>query len=282
MVLHGRSLELHIPRGPPQTCQCARPTLSLTGRMYTFAQMAQKTCLFCADSADSNEHFWPKWMLPLIDRSNPLRITRAEGKSRSFSGDFQIGCVCSTCNQNWMSRLEGEVTPIMTPMLSGSGVELSQAQQIVLSEWVTKTAMVFEGVRPRAARHFFSDSCRRAFRAQRIIPALTKIQIGRFVPGGLFCTGFDFSLPIGEFDAGIGFVITFVAGQFVAQIISLQPDPPNQGQDCQLTIKSGNWSKMLVDVWPVSQKVLWPPCDPFISAEGPFSIRYLSERHGPL
>lgn len=243
--------------------------------------MAQKSCLFCANPANSHEHFWPKWMLPLVDRSNPLRITRPGGPSRSFSGDFEIGCVCSTCNKTWMSHLEVEVTPILTPMLSGAGVELSDARQTVLSEWITKTAMVFEGVRPRIARHFFSDSCRRAFRAQRIIPALTKIQIGRFVPGGLFCTGFDFSLPIGDVDAGIGFVITLVAGQFVAQMISLQPDPPYQGQDCHLTIKSGSWSQMLVDVWPTSEDALWPPRDPFITAEGPFSIRYLSERHGP-
>lgn len=56
----------------------------------------------------------------------------------------QHGGICGKCNGGWMSSLENDTIPILTPLVRGEGTisELSDAQRRTLARWMLKTAFV--------------------------------------------------------------------------------------------------------------------------------------------
>ena len=59
--------------------------------------------------------------------------------------DSRVRRVCQVeCNGGWMSRLEGEAAPILTPMILAEQptIELRPEAQLVLARWVLKTALM--------------------------------------------------------------------------------------------------------------------------------------------
>ena len=69
-----------------------------------------------------------------------MRSSRREGGSRL---SLTIPNVCSVCNNEWMSQLEDDTIPILTPMIEGRARQLSAADQCVLFAWAMKTALNF-------------------------------------------------------------------------------------------------------------------------------------------
>ncbi|MCS6897177.1 MAG: hypothetical protein NZM29_04325, partial [Nitrospira sp.] len=73
----------------------------------------------------------------------------------------KVGSVCHSCNNGWMSRLEGDVKPILTPMVLGNSVTLEAQQQERLTTWMTKCAMLYESM--ETGEVFFNELDRRHF-----------------------------------------------------------------------------------------------------------------------
>ena len=123
--------------------------------------MARK-CIFCGGRAGSREHVFPDWLNRVFDELPPpvsaadpprwgqgtvdlrsgTRQDRSWGAKEIASHITKV--VCHSCNTGWMSRLEGRAAPLLTPMIQGRPTALSQADQLVVATWATKTAIVVE------------------------------------------------------------------------------------------------------------------------------------------
>jgi hypothetical protein len=140
--------------------------------------MASRQCIFCLNQANTREHVWPKWILAVVDQNRPYRFGLGNAPEIIISGEFKIRCVCGTCNNGWMSRMEDEVKLCLEPMLRGTMTPLTQSVQTRLSHWAVKIAMVVEAARPKsAADRFYSDEDTRALREKGIIPDMTRVEV---------------------------------------------------------------------------------------------------------
>jgi hypothetical protein len=61
---------------------------------------------------------------------------------------FQQGRFCEDCNCGWMSSLEGQIAPVLKPLLNGerSPFEISESDAFLISRWAVKTALVLSSV----------------------------------------------------------------------------------------------------------------------------------------
>jgi hypothetical protein len=113
-------------------------------------------CIFCPNPSGSNEHAWPEWLTNEIKRiigdpGAPMAYVRSAGSSDLMwvedaleSLEVVVTCVCHTCNQKWMKKLEDRVSIYGKPMMNGQHKTLDPRQQVHLARWATKTAIVFE------------------------------------------------------------------------------------------------------------------------------------------
>jgi len=90
--------------------------------------------------------------------------------------------VCAKCNNEWMSRLEKLVKPILTPMLTGQSIDLDPAKQVALCQWGIKTAMVLEHTLERPETDlYWSKQERRTFATTpHRRPAEAQVFLGRY------------------------------------------------------------------------------------------------------
>jgi hypothetical protein len=126
----------------------------------------QQFCIFCGRPGLSKEHIWPAWTHKIIPREskgknvrvaakvnfpNPkLVVTEMRDERQGSVNTLQIRVVCRThCNNGWMSTLEKQVKPILTPLILGQPVILGEHEQKILATWIAKTTMVFEFARHR-------------------------------------------------------------------------------------------------------------------------------------
>src|SRR5260370_28165312 len=114
--------------------------------------MTKRKCLFCNEDANSKEHVWPQWILRLPPARRPVRQRLGTGKEVTYSGDFKLKGVCSTCNNGWMSELETEVRPILGPIVQDLSIQLDLEDQKKIARWAFKTAIVLEGTKERSMK----------------------------------------------------------------------------------------------------------------------------------
>lgn len=112
----------------------------------------RKGCMFCGATNDlTNEHVIPRWLLreleklnaPLMARHSFLTVTLSE--RRQVFNSLVYGVVCRTCNNGWMSGLEGEVMPYVKILLRVRSLGFLSLLQLEegarpLSLWTLKTA----------------------------------------------------------------------------------------------------------------------------------------------
>jgi len=243
-------------------------------------KMIHRQCIFCLNQANTKEHVWPKWVLAVVDQDRPLRFELGSDPEFLFSGEFKIGCVCGDCNNGWMSRLENEVKPCLEPMLHGTMTPLTQSVQEKLSHWAVKIAMVIEAARPKSASsRFYSDEDSHALREHRIIPDMTRVEVGCFADSGLHVSAGDFTLADGPNNGGCGHVTTIVAGHVILQVSTLKPVSAYYSRNANVAVAIGNWDAYLIDLWPHSKARIWPPPLPFTMGNGPSSVGGLSARY---
>jgi hypothetical protein len=105
-----------------------------------------RDCVFCGGSANSNEHAFPRWLADLVPGEAPLTMRRSGKRPASWESsglDVRVKQVCRECNNTWMSELETRSRPLVSELATDARTApLSHAEQITLSAWLYKTAIM--------------------------------------------------------------------------------------------------------------------------------------------
>lgn len=88
-----------------------------------------------------------------------------------------IKVVCRQCNSGWMSALEEAVRPVLTPMMAGKELALSDTQQALLARWIALKVIVVDANVPQDT--VMTREERSAFMTDHRLPAFLDIWIAR-------------------------------------------------------------------------------------------------------
>lgn len=155
-------------------------------------------CIFCGGGAEpgnpmSAEHLWSDWMASILPQSSehleiaetftqktvPIGVPVRRMRQGS-SNTKRIKVVCQNCNNNWMSKMEAAVKPILTPLILGQKIILSPEMRITLTEWIVLKILVAEhnSYSTSPADPIFDQDARNKFMGVRQIPPWLRIWIG--------------------------------------------------------------------------------------------------------
>lgn len=223
-------------------------------------------------------------MLQTLGHKKPiLRSIEQRQLGKAFHGPVKIKCVCTTCNEGWMSTLEGEVRPYLGTMLHGIVLTLTARQQEMISRWLLKIAMVLEGASLRGRPHFYPQTDREALRLNSAISRGTLVWIGQFAGTGLHVSGEDVWFTVGtNTRAADGCVTTFVVGKLVGQLMTVRFKPEYNRQPIRINSRRGPWNQSLIQIWPARLSVEWPPSLCFLAERGIPSVGDLCYRWRPV
>jgi hypothetical protein len=228
------------------------------------------TCIFCPNSANSKEDMFPRWILERVKTREPL--SRRIGDTRpevTEDQEVRIPCVCMTCNNGWMSRLETKCKPMIGSLLEDLSLALDAEHRKFLSEWALKMAMVNDSYEGHA--RFFTDAECHAFKSNnRKIPDGTGVWAARFTGRTLSAIGSEFRLD-SPTTKGVarGHVFTVCVGHLILQVLSLHKQPDIA--TVAVAASPIKWETLLIPLWPPlkprTQKLTWPPLHNFALIE---------------
>jgi hypothetical protein len=219
-------------------------------------------CIFCGAPANSGEHLFPAWVLRQVNLKNHGFKNVIEGKPVEYivGRDIKMSCVCSSCNNGWMSGLETTAKKFMADMIDGKNHHLTKQEQQTLTEWCIKTAMC-QDTTEHHERFFSQEECY-AFRARRTIPTRTLAWAARCNIKGLDSKGSDFTLLVNDPQtlALRATVFTMQIGQLVLQALVWHMMPEFEDHSAHFLAKSANWDGLTVGLWPTRKGLIkWPP-----------------------
>ena len=225
-----------------------------------------RTCIFCGDPASSKEDAWPLWLLRRIGASGPGEMSAERGRAGVFrwhqaKAGLPIRCVCRSCNNGWMSRLESQAKPVIEQLLGDDPVTLNLDDQKILAAWAIKCVMVCEGLRLEQSWAFTQEE-RAQLRESLALPSRARVWIAKCVNSpGLYCSARDLT---GRAD-GLGFrvsayVATMAFGPLAIQVLnfSLPNLVPSPGE-ITADLVDGPWDSLALQIWPDScPRLPWP------------------------
>ncbi len=212
-----------------------------------------RKCHFCASSADSKEHAWPKWLASRFGGSSSILDIQIGDRTyvvRPTFPEVTVRSVCLECNTGWMSKLEEDAKPAIALLLSDRGGVLNVQEMHLMAAWVLKTAMVFESL-DRANSDFYTPDEREGLRRFLVIPEYTWIWMAGVRDFEAIFTDahrLSTTLTPGAPDA---LLTTLAFGNFAAQVLTVRPTTPGQDRD-QMTFETreGPWIDIQLAVWP--------------------------------
>ena len=104
---------------------------------------ALDACAFCGAADATDEHAFPKWVSRELTKLAPLQMNTDFGPRRINRLEMTAP-VCEKCNTRWLSVLEKDVQPVLTPLIRGQESTLSPAEQRLLAAWAAKTALMLD------------------------------------------------------------------------------------------------------------------------------------------
>lgn len=229
------------------------------------------SCAFCGASGRlTREHVFGKWLgdiglsrdpVPMV--AGPLnRLGRDLGVTPPFRQTVQD--VCGSCNNGWMSRLEGVAKQALTPFILGQPGSLLPGDQGAIAAWVEKTALVAMLVSPEEARANGYGLPRAEYRmlyerreTAEPLPA-SRMWIGRYAGGGRLVSLRVTPLVIAVENTDEpawpqGYAITIVLGELLLHGVRFTTPM----LDLDVSTRSH-----LPQLWPISGPVEWPSGDP--------------------
>lgn len=130
--------------------------------------MGSDRCIFCnvvldasrknLPSSRTEEHVFARWFRDAVvnDRMKMFTATVREGAVLRRHPPLERlvnNAVCRKCNNGWMSRLEGSVTPLFRRLKAGETADTFTNTEIeLLAKWTGKTAAVISHATPQLAR----------------------------------------------------------------------------------------------------------------------------------
>src|SRR5262249_34883588 len=141
--------------------------------------------VFCkkSDSPQSLEDVVAKWMFREYNGPKAAPIYRTDTTtgitttSRGNAGLLTLS-PCRRCNNGWMSVLENRVKPIFSQLMRGQSLALKDSDQLTISKWMLKTAMMYE--QAKGGRIYF-NAIDRTNLYQGVFPMHMNIWAARFV-----------------------------------------------------------------------------------------------------
>lgn len=191
--------------------------------------------------------------------------------------------VCQDCNNGWMSDLENETKPILSPMVADLALHLTEHDQNVLTRWTVKTAMMLDASSRRKGESCHAQALRERLRTHKEVPRLTAIWLGRFFRHELYSRAGRGWFTVNEIPkAAHGCVTTFIFGYLVIQSMTIHAGAEYTEENFpRIRAAFGPWDRTLVQIWPNTGIVNWPPAEFFVST-GPNAIGRLVNRWFPL
>jgi hypothetical protein len=246
-------------------------------------------CLFCDNPANSKEHLWPAWILEGIQPySKRLLSTRGDDPPREIGAigktNVTVKSVCKICNHGWMSDLETESRPILSPMIHDLVAPLSDQQRHVIARWAVKTAIVLgSATQGRKPIFYWRPECESLCR-DSTVPEHTLVWLGHYVRSDLGAWGSQMWLDMpNQSKVAHGCVTTLVVGHLAIQALTIHVRPEYRDKAISFRPNSWgfDWDDILCRVWPIAGSITWPPSLSFQST-GVFSIGSLVVRWRPV
>lgn len=106
-------------------------------------------CAFCGSAGPlTREHLFGQWvskigldLTPVQHHAGPLNgLLRNMGQQPPYRQTVKE--VCASCNNGWMSRLEGIAGRALTPLILGQPQIIAAEDQAAIAMWVQKTALI--------------------------------------------------------------------------------------------------------------------------------------------
>lgn len=222
-----------------------------------------RQCRFCDQRANSLEHIWPEWVLDTVKSRQPMRQVIGKSAPKILKAEVRIKAVCKTCNEGWMSQLEGTSIPVLRPLIQDIPISLEKEKQNTIVLWATKTAMLVDAVRPQSM-FYTQDECL-DFRHKSLIPRRTIIWLGRFFESALCLDGTDIRVDLSKEVTGIanGCVTTILVGHVVIQVVTVRALPEYNNTIIGIDPRPGPWDSALIRILPKSPTFMWPPQNSF-------------------
>jgi hypothetical protein len=243
--------------------------------------MAKTLCPFCnLPNKITNEHIWARWIGPFIGIGAIDVLDRLMGETKPTgavhrltsevtSRDIRFGsselshkvkAACSQCNTGWMSALESDIVPILSPMIcSGAPIRLTRKARTLIAAWATKTAMVCEylGSSPEHPI-YFTPAERRWVMEKRRPPQDVHIWIGHCdAPHAIQGSNLHLKATAVDNSDGYAYLCTHAIGHFAFQIFSYRAI---LAKTDYVRVRKGPWEESLFRIWPQNNKpVVWPP-----------------------
>jgi hypothetical protein len=222
-----------------------------------------RQCLFCPNPVNSNEHVFSNWILKDLKLVTALKITIGRKPSVFLAKpEVKVRSVCRPCNNGWMSGLENENKTAIRAMINDDPCWLTEKTQTSLCRWAVMKAMVIESANRQRA--LFYDSDERTEIKSSSIPTGTLAWLGRLSAKAFHAGGTDIWGDVETIPKGFhGSVTTIIMGHLVIQILNGHT-PPQFGQTAlRINPKDGAWNVNLVDIWPTTKDLHWPPAVSF-------------------
>jgi hypothetical protein len=188
--------------------------------------------------------------------------------------------VCVKCNTGWLSRMEGRVRPVLTPMLLGNRVLLLNAmQQAKLAIWAVKTSFLIALKKSKAKPNGWVP--RRSMSWLYHNPDSDQPPPGSYV--WLGCLDAQWKI-VSYMQSGclldrdrepIGHVGLFSIGCVLFQVFCTEPDAAEYSEDRDGHFVPQGMEAGLVGIWPSQVDVRWPLAARFTGS----TLRTLAERN---
>jgi hypothetical protein len=197
----------------------------------------------------------------------------AAEEARRVGPEIKVKYLCGPCNSGWMSKLETQAKPLITPLLADLAVPLSSTEQRILARWSIKTAIVLEATGAKDRPSLYTPADRRlvATAGSVTLPAGTTVWIGRHSQSNVTFGGARWLLqPVAigptkdlpPFEEGYG--TTLGLGRVVLQVLRVKLRQDSKVKTATLHIRPGPWVRSLIQIWPEeSALVQWPPASSF-------------------
>jgi hypothetical protein len=232
-----------------------------------------KKCAFCTRPADSPEHVFSQWMLDLLPPNE-----RYVCNERLFSRDEYIQyqrrkikivakVVCTPCNNNWMSNLEGRLKPILQDVfLNELPTTFGHTDLATIAAFAFKTT-VLANHKDLKSTPFFSAAERFRFRRQLRIPDGVQVWMAsrRETIAGKYHGFWKSAQGKSEKYFGYGFanyICTWNFQNVVLQIVATKwQDKRRRNTVPPFAFPEDDyWKQASVLIWPLPPTAIqWPP-----------------------
>lgn len=234
-------------------------------------------CIFCERGGLTFEHIWSEWTYKYLPKRSGWhhrhRFQATAGilgldKTKKYEGQnntrkFRVVCRIH-CNSGWMSQLEQQVKPILTPLMLGTAAVITPAAQRTLAAWTAMKCMVTEFEEPKWIVSPLSE--RQFLMNNREPPATWRIWIAyqnsrRWRTGytrtaitlGSAPRGQDIVVPDADFSKNTQ-SITLGFGRVVLHAASSRVPGFNES-----TALGPRIERAMHQIWPNGNGFLWPP-----------------------